>query len=365
MRILITGPSLSDQGGVANYYNSILPILRERSDFDIHYLEIGSTKRSYGALHPLADQIRFRQSLNYLNPLLVHVNPSLDLKSYLRDGMFVYQAKRRGLPVVVFFRGWLHKFETSVERMLMWFFRKTYLKADAFIVLGSAFREKLRTWGVTAPIILGTTTISDSFMHEFSIAEKVKLLDKEPVFKILFLARLEWEKGVLETMEAMSILRKRGRAVSLTVAGDGRAMGDVLKYAESHKELDGDLHITGDVRGEQKKMLLTTHHIYCLPTYREGMPNSVLEAMAFGMPVVTCPVGGIGDFFENGKMGYLLEERTGLHVADTLENLINDRGAIKDMSVFNHQYAMQNFLATSVADKLLDVYRQIIEVKKK
>ncbi len=356
--VLITGPSLQEQGGVANYYNAILPHLRERSDFDVHYMEVGSAKGSCGVLHPLVDQLRFRNTLNELNPSLVHVNPSLILKSFLRDGLFVYQAKQRGFPVVVFFRGWVDQFETSVERSFMWFFRKTYLQADAFIVLASSFREKLRSWGVTAPISLGTTTISDSFVHEFSIMEKVKLLETEPVFKVLFLARLERGKGALETMEAVSLLRARGRAVSLTIAGDGRVMGDVLKFAESHKEMEGGLHITGDVRGERKKALLTTHHFYCLPTHGEGMPNSVLEAMAFGMPVITCPVGGICDFFENGKMGYLLKERTAFQVANAIEKLIDDRAGIIDMSMFNHRYAMKHFLATNVADELLKVYRQ-------
>lgn len=361
--VLITVPALQEQGGVSNYYNAILPHLRERGDFDVHYMEVGTAKGSCGVIHPLADQFRFRKTLNELNPTLIHVNPSLNLKSFLRDGLFVYQAKQRGFPVVVFFRGWHDQFETSVERSLMWFFRKTYLRADAFIVLASSFREKLQSWGVTAPISLGTTTISDSLIHGFSITEKVKSLETEAVFKLLFLARLEREKGVMEILEAVSLLLARGRSVSLTIAGDGNAMSDVKKFVKRHKELEGALYITGDVRGDRKKALLTTHHIYCLPTYGEGMPNSVLEAMAFGMPVITCPVGGIGDFFENGKMGYLLQERTASQVADAIEKLINDRNGIIEMSIFNQRYATQNFLVTRVADKLLNVYQQTAVIR--
>jgi glycosyltransferase involved in cell wall biosynthesis len=62
------------------------------------------------------------------------------------------------------------------------------------------------------------------------------------------------------------------------------------------------------VRGAAKKELLMSHHLLCFPTqYGEGMPNSMLEAMASGMAVMTCPIGGIRDFFEEPEMGVLLK----------------------------------------------------------
>lgn len=359
MNVLITGPSLSDQGGVANYYNAVLPFLRKQDSLNIHYMEIGGTKGKGGILHPLADQLRFRQTLNDIKPSIVHVNPSLNLKSYIRDGLFIYQAKRMGYPVVVFFRGWDESFESTVETSGSWFFRNTYLKADAFIVLASSFRDKLTEWGVTAPIHLGTTTVSNDLMRNFSFTEKSEKLTTEPLLKILFLARLEKEKGVMEAMEAVTQLRAKGKPVALSVAGEGISMDTVRKFADQHDQSKEFLFVVGDVRGNDKIALLTSHHIFCFPTYYgEGMPNSVLEAMAFGMPVITCPVGGLRDFFENGKMGYLVKQKVVTDIVGAIEKLINDRNMLENMSSYNHRYATERFLAPSAANYLADVYRQ-------
>ena len=366
MKILITGPLLADQGGVAGYYSAVLPYLRELNGVDIHYMEIGGSKGVGGILHPLIDQIRFRRMLARTNPAVVHVNPSLNLKSYIRDGLFVLQAKRLGYPVIVFFRGWDENFESAVEATWLWFFRKTYLKADAFIVLASAFRTKLMEWGVTVPIQLGSTTVSGDLVRNFSFTEKTEKLAAEPVLKVLFLARLEKEKGVMETMEAVTMLRAKGRQVTLTVAGDGASMDEVRKFADRHDRLKDFLFVVGDVRGDRKISLLASHHIYCFPTtYGEGMPNSVLEAMAFGMPVITCPVGGLSDFFENGKMGYLVKQKTVTDIVDAIERLIDDRDMINSMSVYNYRYATERFLAPGAADYLANVYRQFASTVKR
>ncbi|MGZ0020682.1 glycosyltransferase family 4 protein [Nitrosomonas sp. wSCUT-2] len=360
MNVLITGPSLSDQGGVANYYNAVLPFLREQNSFTTSYMEIGATNGNGGILHPLIDQLRFRETLNRTKPAIVHVNPSLNLKSYIRDGFFIRQAKHSGYPVVVFFRGWDGNFELSVEKFGLWFFRKTYLKADAFIVLASAFKDKLTDWGVTAPIHLATTTVSTDLIRNFSFNEKSEKLTTEPLIKVLFLARLEKEKGVMETMEAVTQLRSKGKPVALTVAGEGISMEAVKQFADQHDKSREFLHVVGDVRGDSKRSLLASHHIFCFPTYYgEGMPNSVLEAMAFGIPVITCPVGGLRDFFVHKKMGYLVKQRTVTDIITAIENLIDDRNMLKNMSIFNHQYAIERFLAPNAADFLANVYKQI------
>jgi glycosyltransferase involved in cell wall biosynthesis len=92
------------------------------------------------------------------------------------------------------------------------------------------------------------------------------------------------------------------------------------------------------------------------------MPNSVLEAMALGMPVITCPVGGLRDFFENGKMGYLVKQKSITDIVEAIEKLIDDRNLGNRISFFNHQYATGRFLAPGVAHYLADVYRQLISM---
>lgn len=365
MKILLTGPALNDMGGVASYYNAVLSYLRAKEGLNIHYMEIGGTKKIGGMLHPIADQIRFRRTLSDVKPALVHVNPSLNLKSFLRDGLFVLQAKSLGYQVIVFFHGWDATFEAAVKGLWLWFFKRTFLRGDEFIVLATSFKDRLVKWGVTVPIHLGTTAVSSDLVHGFSMEEKSERLATEPAIKVLFLARLEQEKGVMETMEAVTMLRKEERPVMLTVAGDGPAMVAVREYVRVHDPDNEYLYVAGDVRGEKKKALFATHHIYCFPTtYGEGMPTSVLEAMAFGMPVITCPTGGLRDFFEDGVMGYLVKQRTPGDVANALKKLIDNRNVMLDIATRNYRYASERFLAPRVASYLADAYLRVAPAMK-
>jgi glycosyltransferase involved in cell wall biosynthesis len=358
MSILITGPSIADAGGVAAYYSAVLPHLRQMLP-EVHYLEIGSTQRSGGKLHPLIDQLRFRAALRQFRPTLVLCNPSLDLKSFLRDGMFVWQARRFGAPTLVFFRGWDKGFEQKVERSWRWFFNRTYRRAQAFIVLAADFRAKLAEWGVVAPIHLGTTAVAEDLIEDFSIERKWSEQRPDGVVRMLFLARLVLAKGIRETLGALCLLHDKGLPVTLTIAGDGEAMGEVRQFAAAHPELSGVLTIVGDVRGERKRQLLASHDIYCFPSYTEGMPNSVLEAMALGLPVITTAVGGLIDIFEDGKMGCLLQRITAEDVAAAAEKLIGDAALRRSISEFNHRHALANYLASAAARRLASVVTEV------
>ena len=83
------------KGGVSSYYNSILPFMKDSIEDNIIKLEIGGIKRSKRLFHPITDQIRFYRQISRKQFDLIHVNPSLDIKSILRDGMFLYQAKKK------------------------------------------------------------------------------------------------------------------------------------------------------------------------------------------------------------------------------------------------------------------------------
>ena len=360
LRVLITGPALRDEGGVANYYNAVLRHLASDRRYEVEYFELGSTKGAMGPLHPVADQAGFHRLLGRFRPDLVHVNPSLTLRSFFRDGLIIDQARRRRIPVVVFFRGWARATENRVDHELGWLFRRTYGRANGFIVLASRFRDKLVEWGVDVPVFLETTTVPDLVMTSFDIGERVERLRSDRGLKVLFLARLEREKGALETLEAVEKLMRRGVEVSLTIAGNGPAMGDLRRFLAEHPQLGASVELAGYVRGEAKRALFLRHHVYCFPSeYWEGMPNSVLEAMGLGMPIVTCPVGGLADFFEDGRMGHLVPSRDASLLADKLELLARDRDVAAVMAAYNHDYAKKRFLAPDVARRLGEIYLSI------
>ena len=360
IKVLITGPSLQDQGGVANYYNAILPYLSARR-VQVHYLEIGSTSGRGRMLHVLRDQFQVWRAIRTLDPEIIHVNPSLDMRSFIRDGLFIFLSKLRRKPVIVFFRGWQVPFEKKVERLFRWFFVSTYLRADGYIVLANRFSGKLREWGVTAPVYLGSTAVADELLTGFSLESKLVNVNLYDGIKLLYLARLERDKGILELIEAVILLLEKGLDVSLTVAGEGMMLEEVRKQLLKLGRHAGRIRLIGYVRGADKVSTLQSSHVYCFPTqYGEGMPNSVLEAMGFGLPVITCAAGGLEDFFQDTKMGVLLQGNTPNEIAGAIESLIADPGKLAAISRFNYEFIQANYLASKVAERLCGHYLEIL-----
>jgi glycosyltransferase involved in cell wall biosynthesis len=357
--ILLTVPSLQGKGGVAAYYKGVLPHLQAEP---VVPLEIGGTHRAGSMLYPLMDQLRFRWAARKEHPALIHINPSLNFSCLVREGLIAWQTKQMGLPLLVFWRGWDKPFEAKVETKYRSFFRRTFGRADAFIVLASEFERTLRDWGITVPIFRETTSVDDRLLANFSV------LDKWPdppqqlkTIKILFLARLEQDKGAFETIQAFRQLLSKNSPVSLTIAGDGSIRHELEEYARIQKLTREQVRFTGDIRGESKTSALTEHHIYCFPTfYGEGLPNSVLEAMAFGMPVVTRPVGGLADIFEDKKMGRLVTSKSPEEITGCLEELVTNQDTMAKIGRYNAEYAGKHFRASKVAGRLLRIYDEVL-----
>ena len=289
---------------------------------------------------------------------LVHLNPSLGPKALLRDGLSLLLAKALGRRVLVFLHGWNRGCELSIRHRFLFLFRWVYFRADAFVVLAGQFQSALREFGYRKPIYLETTAVPNEVFARARLRPAGPQGDGAGV-NILFLSRLEKLKGIYEAIEAFRLVRARYPSATLTVAGDGPE----LKRAREYVRADGlgGVRFLGWIAGEQKHRAFSDADIYLFPTrWGEGMPLSVLEAMAYGLPVVTRPLGGLADFFENGRMGYTTDSNDPRVFASLLERLIGDPGLRQEMARYNHSFAGQHFAASVVAERLGGIYRRTI-----
>ena len=92
------------------------------------------------------------------------------------------------------------------------------------------------------------------------------------------------------------------------------------------------------------------------------MPTSVLEAMAYGLPVVTRPVGGLKDFFEDGKMGYITESLAPSVFAEAVEKLIREPETCRRMGRYNREFAHEHFAASRVAERIKRIYHEVCQL---
>jgi glycosyltransferase involved in cell wall biosynthesis len=162
---------------------------------------------------------------------------------------------------------------------------------------------------------------------------------------MLFLARVERRKGVYLAVEAFELLKPLFPSVTLTIAGSGSELSH-LRSLIKEKQLV-DVTTPGYIRGRHKYEALAAADCYVFPTFDgEGMPISVLEAMAFGLPVVTRPVAGIGRAVEHGVEGLLIASLAAEDFAEATRQLIEDdsvrlRMGIAGMSRIRGRFAAE------------------------
>lgn len=358
MRILITGPDLNSHGGVANYYSNILPHLKKYQNLYIDYLDIGDKLRNPWIIGPIYDQWRFFQKISASRPNLIHVNPSLDPKSFIRDGFFVFWAINKNIPVLVFFHGWTDNFAKLVHKKFRLYFRATFSKATAFLVLDSAISHILSRWAPNVPIYKETTTVDGSLLDGFNLNDKINRQIQRSEFKILFMSRILLSKGILTAIDTCQLLQKAGVPFKLLVAGDGpdREMTERI----GKERLDNRVEFLGYVRGKKKREILEKSDVFLFPpVLREGMPVALLEAMAFGLPLVIRTIGGIHDFFVEGKMGFGTKSTDPAFFAEALMKLWIDRTLEINIAKYNHEYAFEHFITSKVAKRLHAIYKEI------
>lgn len=344
-KIVITVPKLSAPGGVSAFWNALLPEMNKWEDVLLDTLEIGGHGKNL--LGPLQDQLNFRKVTKSELDLVV-LNPSLGSRSFFRDGLFAKRLVKKNIKFVVFFHGWDAQFEKKVTKKYISFFQTSFGQATRIFVLSDDFKQKLKQWGYQGTVVVETTTVDKTLLADFSGEEKFRNMARPSEVKILFLSRLLREKGIYETIEAFKVLRHKFPKIELVIAGDGKEFDAVSVYIAN----DNGIQMVGHVQGVEKINLFKNCHIYCLPSYSEGLPTSVLEAMAFGLPVVTTPVGGLKDFFQDEKMGHLvdLNEKNGLE--QKLALLIADIDQLIEIGKYNSTYAAENLISDVVAQRL-------------
>ena len=351
MKILVNTPSMNLLGGVANHYDGLRAFWTEK----VQYNTIGKRNKNGNGIFWLPwDILKFIFKLHFFRPDVVLLNPSLGKSALTRDFIFLKIAKLFGKRVIIFMHGFNLDYAKTIDKEWA---KRNFNKASMIFVLANQFKDIMQGWGVAAPIRLTTTKVDDALLENFN-PEKDKTFNNK---NILFLSRVEKAKGVYEAVDAFAILKPKVKDLTLTFVGDGSELEPLKKYVQKKGLID--IRFTGRLQGEALKneyknalllLLLTTHG--------EGMPTVVLEAMAFGLPIFTRRVGGLADFFENGKMGYITDSLDPKDFAEAMIPYLENIEQTKKVSQYNAKYAKEHFMASSVAKQIENTIKETLKL---
>jgi glycosyltransferase involved in cell wall biosynthesis len=350
--VLILCPHPSGRGGVADYYR----ILRDHFHSDKIELHFYYTGKDFSD-HLYQNRV-FKSASDLLALLkelrgkdLVVLNPSLDPKAVIRDGVFHFIAKSLfRKKTLVFFHGWIPDFEEIIERYFNALF-KLFFDFNRALVLASQFRNALIRWGYVPGRISLETTLYEH--HEYDVYKNR--------FNIIFLSRFSKEKGCLEAIQTIEMLVDEFPEVKLFMAGDGEMM-PVLEQYVTNRSLEKHVKFTGWLKGDEKYLLLHQCGIMLFPTsYGEGMPISIIEGMGAGLAIVTRPVAGIPAILTDLINGYLLESLRPCDYAIKLRYLFQNEDVWQNISNRNKLKAVERFEAGNVAKRIERLYWDIVQ----
>ena len=180
--------------------------------------------------------------------------------------------------------------------------------------------------------------------------------------KVLFPARMLRDKGLIELIDAFKILQPKYEGkVELVLAG---SCGDANKTAITEEELCEFL-VDGYITwiGNQKDMysVYVNSDIVVLPSYREGLPKSLIEACAVGRPVVTTDVPGCRECVDEGVNGYLVPLKSVKELADAIEALIINTDKRQEFGVASRKKAEEEFSIDNVIEKTFAIYDELVK----
>jgi len=197
-------------------------------------------------------------------------------------------------------------------------------------------------------------------LYEFPFRER-NFVAAATEWRFVQACRLIDKKGLPVTLRAFASFLRQYPNATLTIAGEGPLLSQLQNLARELK-IDGRVLFTGFISQEQLRDIYYASHIFLHPSEtgpdgnQEGIPNSMLEAMASGLPVFATQHGGIPEAIENGVSGVLVRERSADELARALLNAVQDPGFLSRVARAGAEVVRERFDLGAQARRLEDIY---------
>lgn len=347
------GTSLKGRGGVAS-------VVRGYSEYGI----LKNLKIDYFPTH--CDGKKRKKIVYYLRNVvnilikirqysIVHIHTA-SYWSYRRLFVVILIAKLFSKKIIIHIHG--AKFEEYFNNSS--FIGKKVIKigfktSDRVICLSPEWSRKISKFCSLNKIIIIPNCVSFISINQVKQNNKKKLTTTK---KLLFLGELGERKGVFDLLKAIKLLRLDPNKTKLFLCGNG----DLIKIQNTilHLGLENVVQLLGWVQGDKKIELLRSAYLYVLPSHYEGLPMSILEAMSYGIPIVSTNVGGIPYAVESDKEGYLIDPGNPKELANTINCLLEDEKTWEDMSLAAIKKIKLKFSMDTLHQNLKKIYEDLL-----
>lgn len=345
-KVLIIGPGPKTMGGITSVINA------HRSSFiwqKWNCLWI-PTHREGNKLDKILCYFSglFKYIRNLHNATIIHIHFS-EAYTAFRKSIFLSLAYFFNKKTILHF----HAFstDTTIYGKHKRLYQKMFNRADVIISLSNIWKDHLKT------------LVKD--------VEKIKILYNPcPVINanlnskkenwILFAGTLVKRKGYIDLIHAFSLIADKYKDWNIVFAGNGEIEeGKILCIKMG---IDDQVIFRGWVSGEEKEILFSSSALFCLPSYAEGFPMAVLDAWAYGLPVITTPVGGLPDILKHKENAMVFEPGDVERLAVIIDELINNIELREKLSDESFLLSKNDFSLNAISKQLDSIYENLYSI---
>ena len=355
-KVLVLATSRKTRGGVT----SVVKAHEQGEQWKKYRCKWIETHRDNGLLVKFLMVIHAFIQYVFLLPFydLVHIHTS-EPPSALRKVPFMWWAKVWRKKTIVHF----HSFspETTIRSRFACLYRYLFGKADRVVVLSEYWKSEVMKEMPSAKVVV---------IHNPCLAEVKELAvgcveyngASPKIHSILYAGTVNHLKGYADMVKAFAKIAKNHPDWQIVFAGNGeieqgKALAESLGISNQTKWL-------GWVRDEDKDKAFREATIFCLPSYAEGFPMSVLDAWSYGLPVITTPVGGIPDVAKDRENMLLFNPGDVDALSECMEQMITDKELRDRISRASLEFARKRFNIDKINGEVEKLYAEVLNTMK-
>lgn len=341
------------KGGISavvnGYTNSTL-----KENFDIIYVESYKDGNKLTKLSKaLIGYIKFIKILIVYRPELIHIHSSFGA-SFYRKIPFICIAHYKKIPIINHIHGAdFEKFYMKASNIKIRIIKNIYNKCSILIALSEEWKEMLQN---IVPKEKIKVVQNYSVINKKAISyRKEKKLNKQ----VIFLGEVGRRKGCYDIPDVVRKVSSKIPDIKFIICGSGDI--DKIKMKAKKLGVDKNISFMGWIKGKEKEALLMESDVFFLPSYNEGMPMAILDAMGYALPIVSTNVGGISKIVKNEVNGYIHKPGDIEKFAESIIDLLCDENKCKKYGIESYNIVKIDYSLESHINKIKEIYYQIIK----
>lgn len=348
-KVLIVGPCLSQRGGIATVIRELMSSYKEIG-YPVSFLPTTAPGKLKNLLSALRAWMKIIYVCVFSRPDVVHIHTASRV-SFLRKSILATTCLFFRVPYIIHLHGaeFDQYYENELGALGRMVVKLLFSRARRVIALSNSWKE----WIDNAITKENTSVV----FNGVSGIENIGTQRESQT--ILFLGELCPRKGTDELISAMRIIQKQFPNAVLELGGNG----NLEKYRQQSTELS-NINFLGWLDETGRKAAMSRASVYCLPSWKEGLPMSILEAMSAGLPVVSTHIGGIPEAVEDNVTGLLVEPGNIEQLAFAIIFILSNKDTAMSMGEAGRIRHQELFSSLAMATGCISVYQSCIKPNK-